>query len=506
MLKHLKLSYLLIVFLILLISLFLRFYNLPQSFVFAGDEEYQATLAQTIVSDFHIIWVGVNAAHLGFYLGPYWTYFTAFWLWLSNGNPLITGFISSIIGVSTTLLIIYTGSTLFNQKIGIIAGLLYATLPLMIYFDQKYWNPTLVPFLSLLVLLSLYKLKQNPNWAILLALAGGLIFHTHLSLVPLLFLIPFWIKSKKIKLPKKSFILSLIIFLIMLFPLIAFDYFHKGSNITTPLRFNEISSNPVNKVNPTHHFQALFQSMGRIWYLKPFGNNSDEVITSCTSVSRLDALNIVDKISKRTTPPFLLSLFGIGILIIFLFHKLTWHQSNTRLLALFILSIIFFFLLFPGAAFEYYLLGIFPLILFLPGILMEYFNKLKYPLILAVITASTLGVFTILTNNPEFGLEVKKSLIQKTLSVIDDETFELKQTGICHFYEGWRYLFVINGKIPQKSDSDLGLGWLYPTEVSTETAKYSIVLSEERAPLNFDISLATIIPSGGFKAYIFKNH
>ena len=85
-------------------------------------------------------------------------------------------------------------------------------------------------------------------------------------------------------------------------------------------------------------------------------------------------------------------------------------------------------------------------------------------------------------------------------------SFELKQSGICHFYEGWRYLFVLNGKIPERSESDKSLSWLYPTEVSNKDVKYTIILSEARAPINFDIKDAQIVSSKGFKAYIFKNY
>ncbi|MBI3103782.1 glycosyltransferase family 39 protein [Candidatus Daviesbacteria bacterium] len=505
MLKHPKLSYLQIVFLILLISLFLRFYNLPNSFVFAGDEEYQAILAQSIVKDFHIIWVGVNAAHTGFYLGPYWAYFTAFWLAIAKGDPLITGYISSAIGVLTTLLIILTGATLFSKKAGLMAGLLYATLPLMVFFDQKYWNPTPIPFLSLLMLISLSQLKKNPNWAILFAAGYGLVFHTHLSLIPIIFVAIFWIVKEKIKLPQKTVLLSLTAFLLMIAPLIAFDYFHKGSNLTTPLRFAEITSDYRNNINPLHHFRAFFQTMGRIYYLAPFGNNSDEVITSCTNASRINNPP-VDGISKRFTPPVWLSFLGLGILIIFLLQRKTWQSANTRLLSLFLLSIIIFFLLFPGGAFEYYLLGIFPLLLFIPGILATYFPKLKILITGAVLILSILGVYSIITNNPQFGYGAKKSLIKQTANIIGNQPFELKQTGLCHFYEGWRYLFVLNGKKPERSESDEGLGWLYPEEITQNPVKLEIILSEERAGVNFATSGARVLKSGGFSAYIFEKN
>lgn len=493
-----------LIFLILVVASVLRFYNLPENFIFAGDEEHQTILAQSLVEDFHIIWIGVNAAHTGFYLGPYWTYFTAFWLWLSAGNPLITGFIASTIGVFTTLLVILAGSRLFNKRVGLTAGLLYATLPLIVFFDQRYWNPSLIPFLSTLLLLSLARLRQSPKMAILLGISFGMVFHTHLSLVPLIFIAIFWIVWKKIKLPKKIIFFSLVAFLLMILPLIVFDYFHKGTNITTPLRFKEISADSVNNINPLHHFQSLFQTMGRVWYLKPFSVNSDEVIAPCAVSSRTDTTAQLGKFSKRFNPPSLLSIAGAGILLLFLLNKKSWSRGNNMLLALFILTIIISFLIFPGASFEYYILGIFPLLLFLPGILIDYLAKYRYLIYSLICLVSVMGILTVLTNDNVFGFASKRALVRQVKVIIGNEPFDLKQTGICHAHEAWRYLFLLEGLKPERSDSDAGLGWLYPGEISEKPVKYTVVLSEFRVPIDFDVPYVKAITQKGFKAYIFE--
>lgn len=494
------------ILLIILIAAFLRFYNLPENFVFAGDEEYQAILAQSIVKDFHIIWIGVNAAHLGFYLGPYWTYFTSFWLYLSGGDPLITGYISSIIGVITTLMVIMVGSIVFNKQVGILAGLLYASLPLMVFYDQRYWNPSLIPLLSLLLFLSLYKLKHNPKLAILFTLSYGMVFHTHLSLFPIIFVAIFWAIHQKIKLPWAIFFLSILSFLMMIFPLIAFDYFHKGSNITTPLRFKAITSDEVNKIKPLFHFQALFQTLARVWYIKPPSVNADEVIAQCALSSRTDTKKELVMYSKRFNPPLLLSLMGTTILLLFLINRQTFQKNSNLLLSLFLTAIIIPFLLFPGPSFEYYLLGTFPLLLFLPGILTGYFKKINVIIFYSIIILAVLGIFTILTNKDDFGLQIKKDLIKQVISYLGKESFELKQTGICHTYEGWRYLFILEGKTPERSDSDQGMGWLYTDEITVNPTRYTIVMSESRVPIQFDKSASKTISSGGFTAHIFKNY
>src|SRR3989344_2633257 len=170
-----------LIFFILLLSLLLRFYNLSNTFVFGGDEEHHVLLAQKIVDDFHIIWVGVNVAHLGIYHGPLWTYFTAFWLYLTR-DLTILAFVGSFIGVLTTAAVIFVGFEMFGKKVALLGGLLYATLPLMVFYDQRYWNPSITPLLLLGMVLALFKIKGNLWWLTLFAFCYGLVFHTHFSL------------------------------------------------------------------------------------------------------------------------------------------------------------------------------------------------------------------------------------------------------------------------------------------------------------------------------------
>src|SRR3989344_1795934 len=218
--------------LILGLAAFLRFFRLPELFVFEGDVEHHILLANTIVRDFHVIWVGVNVANLGFYHAPYWTYFTALWLYLSNGHPLVLAYAAAAVGVMTTGIITIAGWHMFNRKIGLMAGNPYASLPLFVFYDQKYWNPTPTMLLSLLILISLYFARKWPIFWLLFSAAYGAVFSTHFSLAPLGFLAlyVFWRYKPGLKIT----LLSLGVFLVFIFPLIVFDYYQKGRLITTP--------------------------------------------------------------------------------------------------------------------------------------------------------------------------------------------------------------------------------------------------------------------------------
>lgn len=491
---------------ILLIALFLRLNNLSNIFVFSLDEEYQTTLAKTIVDDFHIIWIGVNASNSGFYLGPFWTYFTSFWLVLSKGDPIITAYIASLIGVATGGLLIWVGSKMFNFRVGLIAGLLYATLPLLVYFDQKYWNPTLTPLLSLLLLFSIYKSTKSAWWWILFAFAFGLVFHIHLSLIPLGLLALSWLIVKR-NINKKIFLVSLFVFLLTISPLIAFDYFHKGSNITTPLRLREITAAETYRINPVHHSIAFYELLGRIFYLGPNKTNADEILFSCTSTSIYKSNPIVDQYSTRTKPIAALSFLSLVFLLYFFLRKRTWQKDNFRLVALATLAIVISFLLFPGGGVEYYLLGFFPLFLLIISVVVNLQKGSVRNIAAAfLILLAFLGIYTVFTAKDDFGIAAKKKLVTQVMDVVGNRPYKLIEQGMCHRFEGWRYLFTEYGGKPERSSVDENLGWLYPKEITENPVDYTVIITEKRVPTAFETKNAKVISQGGFSAYITKNN
>lgn len=476
---------------ILALSIFLRFYHLNNRFLFTLDEEYQATLAKTIIDKFHIIWVGVSASS-GFYLGPFWTYFTAFWLSFSKLDPLITGYVSSGIGVITTIFIYFVGKRVFDRKTALIASLLYATLPMIVYFDQRYWNPTLVPLLSLIMFFCLSQVKYNPQWWIVFAGAMGLVFHTHLSLLVLvpIGLVTLWIYRKV--LTKNIFLLSTTTFLIIVSPIIAFEVFHKFAN-------HNIVHDETTAVNPLHKLQALFQFSGRFFHLNSNGNNADEVQWSCSPTAVYNYP--IDTTSTNTVPHSIVSWLGILMFVLFLLKP---HKLLAVSIGVFIIGYIFF----PGLASEYYLLGTFSLLVFIPGILIK--NSPRFLQIILVglfgVILPLLGIVTVLTNHEDFGMLNRKNLIEQVMVIVRDDPYVLLEDGNCHHWEGWRYLFTVYGRKPERSSVDNTLGWLYPNEVSKIPAKYNVIVYEERG----DIKLRwnnywKKVTSGGYSASIYKN-
>ena len=248
--------------------------------------------------------------------------------------------------------------------------------------------------------------------------------------------------------------------------------------------------------------------MGRLWFLYPSRSNSDEVLHDCSPY-----FNNKDFHQKGLTTTFsdnipVLSFFSIFLLAWFFFDKYTWAKPATRLLGLFLMIIIVSYLLLPNTPLEYYLLGVFPLFLFIPGLLYTKLenSKARRFYLAVFILLPFLGVNTVLKATAEYGLSAKRQLIDGVMNVVGDTPYELQAAGLCHKYEGWRFLFKAYGKPPAKSYTDPMFGWLYKDEITGVKVKYKVILSETRIQYNPPPNIFATITSDGFKAYIYKNY
>lgn len=481
--------------LILLLAVALRFGTVFKLLVFTPDEVYQAYLAQTIIKNFHIIWIGISAGSFGMFLGPLWIYVIYPFLAVFKGDPVVLGYIASAFGVGATFLLYRIGKKLFSQKVGLIASLLYAALPILVYYDQKPY-PSAVTFLSLLIFLSIYMSKYSNLWWTVFAAAYGFVFHVHLSLVLLILPAIYWAWTYRKNINRKTVFLSVCTFVLTISPLIAFDYFHKGSNIGAPLGLLKTAASGSVKLPASYHFDSLFNSLGRLWYLAPFKNNSDEILYFCTK----------SDLSTYTRPPWLISVLSLGLFLYLLLRKATWKDEKTRLLMLFCLVFVASYTFAPFInPYEYYLLGFFPLFLLLISSLFDAFKKpvkvFAYILVFVVVIG---GIFTSFSASGDFGLETKKNVVAKTIGLVGNHPYTLESDGDCHKYEGWRYIFSVYGRAPERSDEDSTFAWLYPEEVTQTPADYLVVVKETRAPTEVKPGYKYSFIEGGFSVFIYE--
>ena len=243
--------------------IFLRFYQIPQRFIFDIDVQYQALLAKTIINHFHIIWIGVSASNVGYYLGPGLVYLTAFLLWLSKGNPVILGYFASFISVLTIFSLYFVVKKVWNEKVAVFSSIIYGFTPMIINYDRKYW-PIFVPLITVWFFYSLVKSQKETRWLILSSILIALSFHVHLSLM--IFWLPlFWVIVKQFKRIKLiTWILMIGSYLIITLPLIVFDFVHKFDNFLMPIRLikmiltNKSTSHSLNLAYLNYFFVLIF--------------------------------------------------------------------------------------------------------------------------------------------------------------------------------------------------------------------------------------------------------
>ena len=443
---------------------------------------------------------------MDFYLGPYFTYFTALLLKLSNGDPMITAYFAAFLGSLTTALVFIIGWKIFNLTTAVVSSILYATVPVLVFFDQKYWNTMFTPMIALLLFLTLYLVKKSVWFWVGFAALLGVIFETHLEPAPLM-MVGFWnfIKGGYWK-NFKLVLVGFFVFALFYWPLAVFDYNHNFSNLTLFTRIGERFGQSKITFDPAAKFRSLFDSMGRFWYLKEGNPNADEINISCTSLSVKSELKTIDQYAKRSYAPLVLSLLTVILLLYFIWRAFKTKLWQYKLLALLLIVSVVAFLIFPGGSSEYYTLQFWVLFTFVPAILISQATK-KYKglLIGLILLVVLLGIKTVINTSDEFSLGPKKILISKVMDIVGNEPFSIEGRGICHDYEGWRYLFKVYGRVPAQSYTDKNLGWLYPEEISKEPPKYTVILSEDRIPLKEDLSGNISIKEGGYRAYIIKN-
>jgi len=449
-------------FLIIILCI-LRFWNAQSWFSFNFDEEYQAFLAWSQVQNFHPIWIGVSASNIGFYLGPGVTYLNAFLFKISNGDLISLAIFSPMLGIATGLSIYYVVKKIFSPKAAIFSSLTYAISPLMNFYDRRFWNPSFVPFLTIWLLFSLYKSKDNTRWLILSSAIMAASLHVHLSLLVFWPIIIYLCLKYLKKINWKTWVLSILSYLVIISPLIVYDLVHNFDNILTPIRMLQTQGSVQITGQLSAHLISFWDSLSRFWYLHPF-----------TSIQSEMGFIVQGTPTKSFT---VLSLFSLAILI-FIFFKTKSNIKYHLLLSTLLISLLSF-IIFPGNILEYYLLSFFTLFSISAGIFFESINK-KISWLLIVIFAVFTSITIFTCTQSKYGFLSRKERIQYISQEFQNKPYSVilgAKEGIPYSaYGGWCYLFgTIVGR-PTSCPADESFGWIYSPSSNSENNEMVINL------------------------------
>jgi len=468
---------------ILLGALFFRFFKLSQWVHFGMDQEYQAFIVKNIVTGSHFPLIGVSVSDTGLYLGPLFSYFASIPFALTNGDPLGWAIVASLIGVFVCGLIYFVGWRMISKEVGLFAALFYGMSFLVSFYDRQFWNPSIVPLISLLLGYHIFKLLKYQQKSLLwIAILLGISTHFHFSLllfIPLAFFA--FVKARK-HISKRLLIKSIVILLLLQLPQIAFDLRHNFIN--TKALFHTVAgkNQSVESTTITLRTRSFLSTLGRfIWV--PAAPDLFIESGQCRNLSTF---------RKNAYPE------GIAIMIAVIAILYIWiKQRNIKIIsqkhknfintqaAKFVLTGVIFMTLvyvvfYHRQFFEYYFLYLFPWLAIIMGVSTNYLwrdihgRAIIFPMIFFFIAANFITIITSYTN---YSYTDKIKAIQFAKPYISAHSYSLDALGECGRWGGYRYLFDHFATTPSLSYMDTYFSWLYPKKNAIEKIDRLVVLS-----------------------------
>lgn len=251
--------------LIILVSLFFRFYNHRDFLHFQLDQSRDSALIKEVYekSPGELPLLGPRAGGSFLRLGPFYYYLLYLTVVITGStDPAVFAWPDILSGILLVPLLFFLLSRILSQNWALVTTFLASTSTFLVTYDRFSWNPNMMPFFSALLIFALLKYFENKRkndrrksliWASLLGLIVGLFIQLHFVAfvaLPIIcgvcFLI-FFLKEKLVdKLEHfklKHFAREILAFL-LLFIL-----------TQTPIIFNELVSGGMNT-------QELFQTVG----------------------------------------------------------------------------------------------------------------------------------------------------------------------------------------------------------------------------------------------------
>lgn len=245
LIKRIKFHHLFLL-LILILAIFIRFYNLRDSLMFQGDQGRDVLVVSRIFKDLDPVFIGPVTSIGNMYLGPFYYYFMLPFLFLTYPDPMGPVFAVAALSVLTVFLLFKITSKIFDRKTAYLATIFFTLSAGVVNLARFSWNPNIAPFFSLLMFYFTYLAwKKNVKYWLLVSVCFSLLIQLHyvtllsISGAGIIFLLQL---IEKIKLQKNDFLkkekkflsniaLAILIFILSLTPLILFDLKHDLVNL-----------------------------------------------------------------------------------------------------------------------------------------------------------------------------------------------------------------------------------------------------------------------------------
>jgi len=499
---------------ILLLAFLFRFYNLQNFLHFGMDQEYEALVVKNIITGKHFPLIGVNASDTGLYLGPAFLYFAAIPFFLSGGNPIGWGMTASFIGVLTVYFVYRLGREMFSEKTGIFASLLYACSFLVSFYDRRFWNPSPIPLLSILIGFLLFKIINKDRKSLLiLAVVFGFGIQAHLQLMILLPLIIWVVWKRKRMLSRRLIFYSLLLFFLLQMPYIFFELRHNFLNTQAAINLVLNRTKTYNQSTLLERNASFLSTLGRFFWI-PFKPDLFLESGQCKELAYL----------RKNAYPEGILLVVVGIFIFFLRYrsknKLT--LSSKLILSIFLLTFLFVEF-YQRSFFEYYLLFFFPWLAVALGRSLDYIWEKEHGEIIVIPTISLfiiLNLITLFSAYSSYPYIDKMKAFRFIKKYVSHGNYRVEALGDCTRFGGYRYLSEYFVGKPAHSYMDSYFAWLYQDDPvdskrTENLALFSMIdprgnteeikrLEEQKIKILMENKLSDEKKFGNIQVFIFK--
>lgn len=153
------------IFSILLLSLLVRVYRLPELLGFWYDQGRDALVIWDFIENGKLFLIGPQMGFTGMFRGPWYYYLLTPFYYIGGGEPLVASYFLIITTVVAGLILYKVGVEIESKKTGIIALIISSFSVYIIGASRWLSNPTPMLLLSVLLIWAVLKIVQNKKWA-----------------------------------------------------------------------------------------------------------------------------------------------------------------------------------------------------------------------------------------------------------------------------------------------------------------------------------------------------
>ena len=443
---------------ILAVAAFFRFYNLLELQYYSFDDELAGLFMWRILVNKKLILLNTTAT-LDIPLGSFWYWLSAPLYWLANFNPVTILTFGSILGVVSTYGMYWVGKKLVNQRVGLLASLLYAGSFLTALLDRRWWILSINP---ILVLVAIYSLRQmidgKLKWALPMMVAVTFAWHGDptLAIIGLAAMLTFIVFRLPLK--ARAYLPALIWLAVSLAPLLVAEVRHPGS-ITIPWTkmFSRLTQPrvavyaQVTKLNPAE----IVSGLSRGFWAKP-SQIAEDYLYPFSDNSKLD--------------------FGwwakaiVLFLILFPGYLLVKQKKNKKtlglayiLVAAFLIGIALVNVLAKVRIAAHYYQTVWPVLFILAAFTLDWLMEKRQQLIVVVFLGLFLShnLHALVNSRMQYPLYQKMELMQWVADNLEPKPFSFYPLEDSHLYGGGLGGILMMHKLFPSNRSYYGFDWTY---------------------------------------------